>query len=140
MTSPSQASRTTQKPSLRQLVERVTSQALANHAAAVTLTLDIDPRLAPPGDADDVTQLLQVLIGQSLNEMAAGELSLIAWQGPQSLELEIADSGSPIEQRSCSLPMIAGKLGSRITRQNCPQGGAAVTIHFPGTASQQEAA
>jgi len=108
----------------------------------VTLDIDIDPSISLPGDAADVSQLLQVLVGQSLAEMQEhdGELSFVAWQGPTCLELEIADSGCPVEERAASLPMIAGKLGSSLIRQNCPQGGAAVTVRFPLRLAQREAA
>lgn len=126
--------------SLRQLVETVTTTALARHHASVSVELDIDPHIPVPADPADVAQLLELLLGQSLNEMDDGELSLIAWQGPNCLELEIGDTGGPIEDRCGSLPMVGGKLGSQITRQNCPQGGAAITIRFPQHVTQREAA
>ncbi len=125
---------------LRQLVETVSTQAIARHHASVSLELDIDPHIPVPADPADVAQLLQVLLGQSLAEMDEGELSLIAWQGPVGLELEIGDTGGPIEDRCGSLPLVGGRLGSQITRQNCPQGGAAITIRFPQRVPQREAA
>ncbi|QEG42726.1 hypothetical protein [Roseimaritima ulvae] len=127
-------------PSLRQLVETVSTEALASHHASISLELDIDPQIPVPADPADVAQLLQQLLRQSLNEMDEGELSLIAWQGPNCLELEIGDTGGPIEDRCGSLPLVGGKLGSQIIRQNCPQGGAAITIRFPQRAAQREAA
>ncbi len=126
--------------SLRCLVESIATRALSPHRDDIDLEIDIDPSIILPAAEADMTQLLQVLVGQSLREIQAGELSIIAWQGPHCLELEIADSGCPVEDRAASLPMIAAKLGAQTVRQNCPQGGAAVTVRFPQRAARREAA
>lgn len=126
--------------SLSSLAAKAAENVLSQHSGQVVLEMNIPATIASPGNPDDMLQLLEILIGQSLNEMDNGELSIVAWQGGGLLELEIADSGCSIEERSASFPLAVARLHGEIVRQNCPQGGAAVTVRFPLGAVQTEAA
>lgn len=114
------------------LVESVTAPLLIQHEAPVCLELDIPTTLEIPADPKQTAELVRTLVVQALAEMGgAGDLLITACDTPRGVELELADSGCDINARAKSLPMVAGAIGAQLSWQNCPQGGAAVTITFP---------
>jgi hypothetical protein len=71
---------------------------------------------------------------------AGGDLTLTAWSDGERVELEIADTGRAIAERPQCLPLVAAVVGAQMCWQDCPQGGAAVTIFFGRRVAQQSAA
>lgn len=127
--------------SLAVLVESVIAPLLIEHHAPVCLDLDVDTSVPVPADPSQTAELLRALVRQSLQEMPdGGDLSVTACEMPHGLELELADTGAEIESRPTRLPMAAATIGARVGWQNCPQGGAAVTITFRAQGGQQRMA
>ncbi len=92
-------------------------------------------------DAEQLKALISTLIVSSLREMPrGGELTISACQTAHGVELEIADTGSDAESRNSLLPFSAAALGCKPHWQNCPQGGAAVTIVLPFSNAIRKAA
>ncbi len=117
--------------SLAVLVESVISPLLIEHTSAVCLEVDIDTDLGVPADAEKTVDLIRALVNQSLDEMVdGGDLTVTACETPTGVELELADTGCPIEARATRLPLAAAAIGATVQWQNCPQGGAAATIFF----------
>jgi len=117
--------------SLAVLVESVIAPLLIQHESPVCLELDIDTSLQVPADATKTVDLLKTLVGQSLSQMSdGGDLVVTACDTPTGIELELADTGCDVEEREKRLPMAAAAIGASLVWQNCPQGGAAVTIKF----------
>ncbi|MDA8697136.1 ATPase [Rhodopirellula sp.] len=118
--------------SLAVLVESVVGQILIQQETPICLELDIDTMIEVPADAEKIVSLLESLVSQSLDEMPdGGDLTITAVESQDGLELELADTGCDVENRSRRLPMIAAAIGAGLSWQNCPQGGGAVTIRFP---------
>jgi hypothetical protein len=117
--------------SLAVLVESVTAPLLIEHKSPVCLELDIDTSLEVPADSGRTVDLVQTLVLQALLEMPdGGDLTITACETIHGLELELADTGNDIENRIQRMPIAAAALGVHIVWQNCPQGGAAVTVTF----------
>lgn len=113
------------------LVESVTAPLLIKHSTPVCLELDIDASMEVPADPARTVDLIRALVGQALCEMPqGGDLTITACETPSGIELELADTGCDIEERAKRLPMAAAAIGAQLNWQNCPQGGAAVTICF----------
>jgi len=127
--------------SLAVLVESVTAPLLIEHKAPVCLEIDVDTAIPVPADAYSTAELVRALVNQALQEMEnGGDLSITACETPRGLELELADTGGDIESRATRLPLAAAAIGARVGWQNCPQGGAAVTVTFRPTGGQQRMA
>ena len=127
--------------SLAVLVESVTAPLLIEHSAPVCLEIDVETTIPVPADPHRTAELVRVLVRQSLDEMPdGGDLSITACEMPNGLELELADTGNEIASRPTSLPMAAAAIGARLDWQNCPQGGAAVTVKFRVEGGQQRMA
>ena len=119
------------------LVESVTAPLLIEHQSPVCLELDIDVELPIPCDPVQTADLITALTKQALAAMPdGGDLNITACQSDAGLELEIADSGIDAERRQRNFPIAAAALNADLQWQNCPQGGAAVTVLFPGNSSQ----
>lgn len=117
--------------SLVVLVETVTAPLLIQHESPVCLELDIPTLMPLPADVHQTAELLRTLVIQSLAEMPdGGDLMITACETAGGVELELADSGSDLDQRPQSRPISAASIGANLKWQNCPQGGAAVTIYF----------
>ncbi len=128
-------------PTLAVLVESVAGPLLMRHAARIALEMDIDIELPVPADAVRTADLIRTLVKQAIDEMpAGGDLTVTACNTQNGIELEMADTGSDIEQRAQRLPMAAAAIGASLVWQNCPQGGAAVTITFRHDAQQHRIA
>ncbi len=127
--------------SLAVLLESVTAPLLIEHAAPVCLEIDVDTEIPVPADPLRTAELIRTLVTQALQEMPeGGDLSITACPTPQGLELELADTGSDIASRARRLPMVAATIGAQVAWQNCPQGGAAVTVTFRTAHGQQKMA
>lgn len=114
------------------VVELVASQLLRRQSAAICLEVDIDFELRLPTDSASFCQLIESLVRQAIIEMPdGGEMTITGCETPTGIEIEIADTGSDVEQRACKLPMIAAAMAAELSWQNCPQGGAAVTATLP---------
>lgn len=127
--------------SLAVLVECVASPLLRQHPARVYFELNIDMDLMTTASRDHLRTLVESLITDSLREMPeGGELTISGCQTANGVELEIADTGSDAEHRGRSLSIAAAALGCKPHWQNCPQGGAAVTIVLPFSNAARKAA
>ena len=117
--------------SLVVLVEAVTAPLLLQHASPVCLEVDIDTDLGIPADASQTAELIRTVVKQSLAEMPdGGDLMITACETDRGIELEFADNGCDVQDRSQSLPLAAAAIGAQLSWQNCPQGGGAVTVTF----------
>lgn len=117
--------------SLAVLVESVTAPLLIAHSAPICLEIDIDISVQVPADPARTVDLVKTLVGQAIDEMPeGGDLYVTACETARGLELEVADTGRDIDQRPKNLPLAAAAIGAQVAWQNCPQGGAAVTITF----------
>ena len=128
-------------PTLAVLVESVAGPLLMRHAARIALEMDINTKLPVPADSVRTADLIRTLVNQAIDEMPdGGDLTVTACQTATGIELEVADTGADIEQRAQRLPMAAAAIGAKLSWQNCPQGGAAVTVVFRPQAGQQRIA
>jgi hypothetical protein len=118
--------------SLAVLVECVVSPLLREHPAAICFELNMPMDLKTTADPVRLNDLVTSLVRQSLEQMPdGGELTVTACQTAHGVELEIADTGNDVESRSSRLSLAAAALGCKPQWQNCPQGGAAVTLVLP---------
>ncbi len=123
------------------LVESVTAPLLIQHQAPVCLELDIDVNLPVPCDHQRAADLITALSRQALDAMPdGGDLVVTACETEFGTELEIADSGTDINHRERHLPIAAAAVDASLEWQNCPQGGVAVTIVFPGQVTRSRMA
>ncbi len=118
-------------PTLAFLVESVAGPLLMQHDAPIALEMDIRADLSVPADPVNTADLVRILVNQATAEMPdGGDLTVTACETARGIELEIADTGGDIGQRAQRLPMAAAAIGAQLVWQNCPQGGAAVTVTF----------
>lgn len=123
------------------LVECVVSPLLREHEAPICFELNVPMDLRTTADAGRLSDLVRSLVGESLEQMAdGGELTVTACRTPDGIELEIADTGRDIATRGRRLSIAAAALGCSPRWQNCPQGGAAVTVTLPDVQSARRAA
>ncbi len=117
--------------SLAILVESVASVLLTQNSAPICLEVDIASSLKLPANPNQTVDLIRTMVMQAVAEMQqGGELTITAVDGPNGIELEIADTGRAVELRETRIPFAVAAVGARIRWQNCPQGGAAATIVF----------
>jgi hypothetical protein len=118
--------------SLAVLVECVVSPLLREHPTPICFELNVPIDLMTTADRARLSDLVRSLVLDSLQQMAdGGELTVTACQTAHGVELEIADTGSDIDSRGTQLSLAAATLGCKPQWQNCPQGGAAVTLVLP---------
>jgi hypothetical protein len=118
--------------SLAVLIECVVSPLLREHPAPVCFELNVPIDLMTTADRSRLSDLVGSLVRSSLTQMPeGGELTVTGCMTANGVELEIADTGSDVESRSHQLSLAAAALGCKPQWQNCPQGGAAVTIVLP---------
>ena len=118
--------------SLAVLVECVVSPLLREHPTPICFELNVPIDLMTTADRARLSDLVRSLVRDSLEQMAdGGELTVTGCQTAHGVELEIADTGSDIDSRGTKLSLAAAALGCKPQWQNCPQGGAAVTLVLP---------
>jgi hypothetical protein len=118
--------------SLAVLVECVVSPLLREHPTPICFELNVPIDLMTTADRARLSDLVRSLVLDSLEQMAdGGELTVTGCQTAHGVELEIADTGSDIDSRGTQLSLAAATLGCKPQWQNCPQGGAAVTLVLP---------
>lgn len=123
------------------LIESTVAPLLIQHPAPVCLELDVANDEPIPGNSKWVAQLVRLVCEQSLQAMPdGGDILITSCSDATGFELEIADSGSDKEERPCVVPLSAKALSAELQWQNCPQGGVAVTIRFPGETKKQRMA
>ena len=119
--------------SLAILVESVAASLLTQHPKAICLEVDISSSIPIPADPQKTQDLIQALVSNAIVEMHdGGDLMMTAVETAGGIELEIADSGCDLKERETHIPFAAAAIGAKIEWQNCPQGGVAATIKFPG--------
>ncbi|HIA19064.1 MAG TPA: HAMP domain-containing histidine kinase [Planctomycetaceae bacterium] len=144
-----------------QLVEEV-CDALQSRLGAhnIEVELDIPETTTIWGDATMIRHALFNLVLNAIDAMpATGQLQITSWSGPCGLELEVADSGAGIDTNNCNqlfdatyttkgegrgqglmlVKKVVGLHGGQVSVSNCPQGGAAFTMHLPRQAAQAAA-
>jgi hypothetical protein len=127
--------------SLAVLVECVVSPLVREHPAPVCFELNLPIELTTTADRSRLSELVRSLVRDSLNQMPdGGELCVTGCLTAKGIELEIADTGSDIDNRGHKLSLAAAALGCKPRWQNCPQGGAAVTIVLPSHSAIRKAA
>lgn len=118
--------------SLRNLIDDVIVALEAGRAAPLPrMILDVPQRHAVRADPAVFRRVLESLLANAVESAGAdGEVVVTSVEYADAIELEVADSGSELASRSTSRPFDPG-LGGRIDAIDCPEGGAAFTIHLP---------
>lgn len=126
---------------LAELIRQAVDGLLAHHPTEIGCDFDLDPQIIVRQMPDKIRDLVHALVRQSLQEMdGGGELTITAWSDGERVELEIADTGRSVAQRPTRLPLVAAVVGARLHWQDCPQGGAAVTVDLGCQTARNEAA
>jgi signal transduction histidine kinase len=138
---------------VREFAEEV-CELLAPQLAAqgIVPTIDVPQHIFVTADRDMLRRAIVNLAFNAIDAMRnGGGLYITAVDGPQAIELEIADSGPGIDDHVCKrifepffttksegtglgLPIvlrIAEAHGGSVEVANCPEGGAAFTIRLP---------
>lgn len=127
--------------SLAVLVECVVSPLLRQHSAPILFELEVPIDLMTTADRSRLFDLVHNLVRDSLEQMPdGGELTVTGCRTANGIELEIADTGNDIKTRGTRLSLAAAALGCKPQWQNCPQGGAAVTLVLPFSDTVRKAA
>jgi len=121
-------------------------------AQKIRVHADVDPGTQISADREMLRRAVLNLVLNSLDVMTeGGELVITSFNGPAGFELEVADSGPGIESEQLPklfepfyttkssgtglglaiVHRIAETHGGQVTACNCPEGGAAFTIHIP---------
>lgn len=146
---------------LRELVESVLAAVAPQlRAQQIDVTLDVPPDTTLLADRDMLRRAILNLVLNALDAMPdGGELVITSWQGPQGIELEVADSGPGLDEqvrRRAFEPFFSTKpggtgLGLAVVYRaaeahggdvhvlNCPEGGAAFTLRIPHRAMEAAA-
>ena len=128
-------------------------------AQNVRATIDCPANLHAQADGEMLRRALLNLVLNALDALpSGGEIVLTAVRSAEGLEIEVADSGPGVPQplldrlfepffttKPCGTGLglaiverIAAAHGGRITVANCPEGGAAFTLHLPQAARKLE--
>jgi signal transduction histidine kinase len=113
--------------------------------AAIRVELDVPERIEFPVDPVLFSRLVQSLTRAAAEALqnkpnSGGEICITAWQAGETLEIEVADNGPPLDDRPRYLPLTAAQLGADLLWQACPQGGSAVTAIISRSAAKRSAA
>jgi signal transduction histidine kinase len=121
-------------------------------AQDIDVAIDVPAELTLAADRNMVRQAALNIVLNSLDSMPdGGQLVITAHAGAGSVDLEIADSGAGLTNDSrrrmfepffttkrggtglglAIVDHIAQIHGGRVSALNCPEGGAAFTLHFP---------
>jgi hypothetical protein len=132
------AAQTNQTDDLWQVLQRLAADALRQAGPHVRCEIDAPRGVEAPAGTQPV---IQALLRQSLSQLDdAGEITVTAVPFGDHVEVEIADSGPPVERRPRTVPMVLALHGATARWQNCPQEGVAVTVCLPCKRSRREAA
>lgn len=138
---------------VRQLIDEV-CEALGPQldAQAIRVSTDVPPHLLLSADREMLRRAVLNLVLNAVDAMQeGGHLVFTSFEGPQGVELEIADSGPGLDEEQLRkvfdpfyttksdgtglglaiVHRIAEAHGGRVTARNCPEGGAAFTIEIP---------
>lgn len=127
------------RPCLSQLITAAVAVGVGE--ADIRVELDVPESLTFPVDPAGVSLLVQSLVSSAVACLDSdGEITVTAWQAGELLEIEIADNGPAIQTRPRFIPHVAAALGCQLVWQNCPQGGAAVTVVVPRLVAKRSAA
>jgi signal transduction histidine kinase len=140
---------------VRELLDAVLAGQVARlqPTAAVTVTIDVPPGTRVVADPASFRGLVDRLVASACAAAAAQrprgegpvvrEVVVTAVQGPEALELEIADSG-PTDTAADRCPAIVHELvarcGGTVHVGACPEGGTAVTVRVPRREARRQAA
>ena len=123
---------------------------IASAADRVDVCSDIPAGIPIPGDADAVAAALATLIETAVGAACAAgpasdfpsrpEVCITAVMTDAGLEIEVADSGTGVEDRATSTRAVAERCGGRLTVRPCPEGGSAVTLVLPTRKARRLAA
>ena len=138
---------------LGQLVRNVCDSLQSRVSAhGIRVEIDIPKSTRLLADASMIQHVVLNLLLNAIDAMPeSGHLLITSWSGPESLELEIADSGEGLRlpdkeqlfaasyttkgtgrgQGLTVAQQIVELHGGHIEACDCPQGGAAFTIHLP---------
>ncbi len=138
---------------VRELVGEVCEAVgLQLEAQAIRVVTDIAPSTELSADREMFRRAILNLVLNALDVMTeGGDLVITSFNGPNGFELEVADSGPGINCEQLPrifepffttkssgtglglaiVHRIAETHGGRVTVVNCPEGGAAFTIHIP---------
>ncbi len=121
-------------------------------AQAIRVATDVAPDTQLNADREMFRRAILNLVLNALDVMTeGGELVITSFSGPKGFELEVADSGPGIDIEQLPrlfepfyttkdsgtglglaiVHRIAETHGGQVTACNCPEGGAAFTIHIP---------
>ena len=151
----------TEPVGIRSLVESVIDcmqETIVARGIEVTIDVPNDIRLLV--DAAALRSALSKLVSASLSAMPnRGQLEITCCMGMRGLNIEVADSGPGLIdagqfRREPAVDVepsawvndlrnaqhIASALGGHLSALNCPEGGAAFTLHFPLSRAKQAAA
>lgn len=141
---------------VRQMIEDVCASLESQlEAQKIDVVLDVPRSLGMMADRVMLRVALSSLVTNAAQSMAdGGRLVVTSFIGRNGLELEVADSGTNrLECRHSSsrdgrdghdhnlaiVQSIVGAHGGDVTAANCPEGGMAYTLHFPGHAARRAA-
>ena len=103
--------------------------------------VDVPENIGIPTAIRPLRELVTALTQRATEHICdGGELTFIGWESSDACELEIADSGCSVAERSCTPPAVTNIAGAELVWQDCPQGGAAVTLHFNRRFAQRKVA
>lgn len=142
---------------LRPVVDDVISRVASRiERQSIETTIDVATDLYLLADCQLLGQAVKHLVVNALEGMPdGGELVLTAVEAPGWVELEIADSGpglnsssdadwgfarSATEARITAAQKTAEAHGGKFLARNCPEGGAAYTLHLPSVVANRAAA
>jgi signal transduction histidine kinase len=137
-------------------------ESLRPQLEAQEVAVDIDAPRDPygVGDPDMLRRAVLNLVLNALDAMPeGGQIVVTGWNGPEGLEVEVADSGPGVAPENCDrvfepffttksggaglglaiVYRIAEAHGGRAWVRNCPEGGAAFTIRIPRPAARAAA-
>ena len=125
---------------------------LRSFRQGVQFEVDAPPYTMLQGDREQFRTVLQLLLAQTLEVTSRGsDLVITACSDEHGVEVEVADSGTGIAhlfaqpasafavglagqkkaRNASDLSRLIAALGGDIRVQDCPDGGAAITVHFP---------
>ena len=128
--------------SLESLIGHVIDRVMGGTDADFDINVDCDEDHRLNCDSGLAELLIESVVRSAVREMpGGGELSIASVRCDDGrIEIEVADTGSDVQTRFQSRPLVAAKLNAELRWQNCPQGGGAVTIAFPKSVAASRSA